>query len=818
MFVASGDGGAYPSNPGAIFPQAEDPYLTIVGGTSLTTSGAGGPWLSETTWGGSGGGTSTHWGIPSWQAGINMQKNLGSTTYRNIPDVAMLADTVIFWVFKNGTVGTVGGTSAAAPLWAGFTALINQEAAKQGKPPVGFLNPAIYAIGKGFLSSYNNAFHDITTGSNQKYPAVLGYDLSTGWGTPRGNSTINALLGTGTNDFALYASPGLPTMVPGSVAVTTLSVLPLGSFSGAVNLSVSGLPSGVTASLSASSTTTTSVLTLTSSSSASVGSFTVTVTGTSAGVTHTFPLNLVIQAPIPGQIRVNLASVYNRSGIYTDGARFSGGADGVGFAYSATSLGAASGWNSALFNLGPANGLNVISCAGQTINLPPVQFTTLQLLAAAVNGSQLNQAFMVTYADNSTATFTQSFSDWAGPQSMAGESIAVAMPYRNSGGGTRDTGTRVNVYGYCFTLDASKAVKSIRLPANGNVLILAMTLANSPAPASLAPAYNRAGIYTDGTKFAITNGLDGGSSAYSSAWLGGAQMWNGTLFAFGPPNASNAISCVGQTIALPAGNYLGLRMLATGVQGNQASQSFVVTYSDATTTPLVQNISDWFTPQNYPGETKAVIMGYRNTSGGSKDNRTFYLYGYSFALNSSKTVQSIRLPNNANVEVLAMTLIPNWAPTFLNNPFTEPNAIAGVAYSGNVATNFLDPDGDALAFAKVSGPAWLTFASNGSLSGTPGSSDAGTNTFVLSATDPGGLSTNATLLVNVIGAPAITAFISFQGPNPVLSWSGGTAPYQVQQTTNLTTTNWQPFGPPLNTNSLLLSPTNAAAFYRIVGQ
>src|SRR5262249_28428019 len=277
MFVASGDGGAYPFNPGAISPQSEDPYLTIVGGTSLTTSGAGGPWQSETTWGGSGGGTSTRWGIPSWQTGINMQNNLGSTTFRNIPDVAMLADTVIFWVFKNGTLGTVGGTSASAPLWAGFTALVNQEAAKRGKPPVGFLNPAIYAIGKGPAATYNAAFHDITTGNNHKYNAVAGYDLSTGWGTPMGSNTINALVGTGTNDFTLYASPGLPTIVRGGVAVTTLTVLPMSGFSGAVNLSVSGLPSGVTSSLSSPSTTSTSILTLTSSSVAATGSFTVNV-------------------------------------------------------------------------------------------------------------------------------------------------------------------------------------------------------------------------------------------------------------------------------------------------------------------------------------------------------------------------------------------------------------------------------------------------------------------------------------------------------------------------------------------------------------
>ena len=83
----------------------------------------------------------------------------------------------------------MGGTSCAAPLWAAFTALVNQQAAAASQPPVGFLNPALYAIGKG--ANYTTCFHDITTGNNtwsgspNLFFAVPGYDLCTGWGTPR---------------------------------------------------------------------------------------------------------------------------------------------------------------------------------------------------------------------------------------------------------------------------------------------------------------------------------------------------------------------------------------------------------------------------------------------------------------------------------------------------------------------------------------------------------------------------------------------------------------------------------------------------------
>ncbi len=71
-------------------------------------------------------------------------------------------------------------------------------------------------------------------------------------------------------------------------------------------------------------------------------------------------------------------------------------------------------------------------------------------------------------------------------------------------------------------------------------------------------------------------------------------------------------------------------MLATGVNGNQASQTFVVNYSDGTSSTFVQSMSDWFAPQSYAGESEAVTMAYRDTNAGVKDTRTFYLYGYSF--------------------------------------------------------------------------------------------------------------------------------------------------------------------------------------------
>ena len=205
FFCASGDSDAYSAgavdNSSLTHAPSDSPYITSVGGTTLTTSGPGGSWVSETVWNwgggtGSAGGVSSYYAIPTWQQGISMSANGGSTTMRNIPDVALTGDNIDV-AYGNGTTGTFGGTSCATPLWAAFIALANQQAASYGLSPMGFINPAIYAIGKG--PGYASAMHDITTGNNTSstspgaYYATAGYDLCSGWGTPAGTSLINAL-------------------------------------------------------------------------------------------------------------------------------------------------------------------------------------------------------------------------------------------------------------------------------------------------------------------------------------------------------------------------------------------------------------------------------------------------------------------------------------------------------------------------------------------------------------------------------------------------------------------------------------------------
>ncbi len=210
FFNASGDGGAF---VGAVEFPSDSPSITQVGGTTMTDGSAPSyPWESEVVWApdsgpdvsgrdavSSGGGISTYYAIPGWQTSISMTANLGSKTMRNIPDVAANADNCYIYS-DNGTNSPSGGwsgTSIAAPLWAGLAALVNQQTAANGMAPVGFLNPALYALASG--TNYTNFFHDITSGNNtwRKSPslfyAAAGYDLCSGLGSMNGTNLINAL-------------------------------------------------------------------------------------------------------------------------------------------------------------------------------------------------------------------------------------------------------------------------------------------------------------------------------------------------------------------------------------------------------------------------------------------------------------------------------------------------------------------------------------------------------------------------------------------------------------------------------------------------
>ena len=305
FFAASGDSSTWSSKNEA-WP-ADDANVVSVGGTDLTMASAGGGWKSETAWVDSGGGISPDKiAIPAWQqlSGVINSTNKGSTTLRNGPDVSANANFTFYTCADQTTclANDYGGTSFAAPMWAGYIALVNQQLAINGDKPIGFINPTIYA--QNVTSAYATDFHDVTSGTSGSYSATTGYDLVTGWGSPNGTGLINALAPTATSPtFNLSVSPTAVSVVQGSNGSATVTATALDGFDQAVALSASGQPSGVTVSFSPTSIAApgsgTSSVTLAVGSGTALGTYTITISGVGGGITQTATISLTVTSSSP---------------------------------------------------------------------------------------------------------------------------------------------------------------------------------------------------------------------------------------------------------------------------------------------------------------------------------------------------------------------------------------------------------------------------------------------------------------------------------------------------------------------------------------
>jgi subtilase family serine protease len=311
FFAASGDSSTW-SKSNEAWP-ADNAYVVSVGGTDLVTASAGGPWKSETAWVDSGGGISPDSiAIPSWQqlAGVINSSNKGSTTLRNGPDVSANAN-FTFYTCADQTAclaNEYGGTSFAAPMWAGYIALVNQQLANNGEPTIGFINPTIYS--QNVTSAYATDFHDITSGTSGSYSAVTGYDLVTGWGSPNGTGLINALAPTSSSpNFTISASPGSVSVVQGNSGSSTITTAVSGGFNSAIALTASGQPTGVTVTFTPTSIAApgsgTSTMTIAVASTTAAGTYPITVTGTGGSVTQIATVTLTVTTVAAGNFTLS---------------------------------------------------------------------------------------------------------------------------------------------------------------------------------------------------------------------------------------------------------------------------------------------------------------------------------------------------------------------------------------------------------------------------------------------------------------------------------------------------------------------------------
>ena len=242
FFLASGDAGAFSA---AVDEPADDPYITVVGGTTLTMTSEG-AWASETAWltpatidpllvtrpkRQPAAASASPMAFRPGKQGISMTANQGSTTMRNVPDVSLVANNLNL-VWGNDFIGASsdwpeGGHQSGRPAVGRFHGAGEPAGRRQRPAPIGFVNPALYAIGKS--TNYQSCFHDITTGMNTnsssptKYYAVAGYDLCTGWGTMIGSNLMQALLAPPSDHLVVTPPLGFTSFGPGGGPFTVTS-------------------------------------------------------------------------------------------------------------------------------------------------------------------------------------------------------------------------------------------------------------------------------------------------------------------------------------------------------------------------------------------------------------------------------------------------------------------------------------------------------------------------------------------------------------------------------------------------------------------
>lgn len=773
MFQASGDKGAY---PGAVPPPADDPNVTIVGGTTLTTSGPGGTWVSETTWNwastgqgtsGSGGGVSTAYTIPSYQMGLSMTANQGSTTMRNLPDVAMTADN-IWVVWNNGSTGPFGGTSASTPLWAAFMALVNQQAVASGKATIGFVNPALYSIGTG--TSYSSSFHDITTGSNTNadsptnFVAVAGYDLCTGWGTPAGQGLINALTGVTNLSPFFNRNPFTEPAVnvgqaySGSISNQVTDPNPADPLTFVRLNGPAWLGLGADGSLSgtpANSDVGTNIFTVSVTSSGGLSNSAtmfINVNGAPAFTSNPFTQpDANVGQPYLRSISAS-ATDPNPGNTFTF-AKLTGPAwlsVGPGGAISGTPANTDVGTNSFTVSVTDSGGLSDTATMLIHVNGAPA-FTLNPFAEPTVNVGQAYSGSIASQASDPNPGNTVTFAKAGGPGwlSVAGNGSLSGTP------ANADVGTNSFVV---------TATDSGGLSASATMLINVNGPPSFTSNPLVEPTVNVGQAYSGSIAGQASDPNPGDTLTFAKAtgpaWL--VLSANGSLSGI-PANSDVGTNTFTITVT-DSGGLSGSAVMFINVNG---APGFLVNPFILTTAAVGRmyfaSITNQASDPN-PGDR----LSFAKLSGPAWLSLATNGAVSGIAANADVGTNTftVSVTDSGGLSNSATMLISvAVAPAFVSNPFAEPGVNVGQAYAGSLTNQVVDPNpGDTLSFAKLSGPAWLSLAANGSISGTPAKTDVGTNAFSLSVTDSVGLTNTATMYIKVNGAPAFKADPFFAPP------------------------------------------------------
>ncbi len=504
--------------------------------------------------------------------------------------------------------------------------------------------------------------------------------------------------GTSAPSFGLGVSPANGIAVnQGSSASGTLTATDINGFNGPVGISVGIPPNDITTLLSQGTLPNTYVLKLSAASSATLTGANqpafLTLTATGSGIaTQTFPMNVIVNPPLTGGVGtlVNLTDAYNVHAFFNDGVNYpvlspTNSLDGAGDAYSANQLNPeglspmALNLSGVQFNFGVPNQLNAVYGTGANpISLPNASFDELQILGTGFGGSQKAQTITVTYTDNTTQSFTQTFDDWgAGPtctsptQCTPGETVAVTMPYADTEYVYSRADSIYYLYGYSFALNAAKTVKSLALPDNRNVLVLAATLTNVTATPTFSPA---AGTIPSPQSVSIADSTAGATIYYTT---------DGSA-----PTTSSAV--YSGAITVSSTETLQAMAIASGDTASAVASATYTLSPPAATPVFTPGTGTYSSPQTVTltDSTPGATIYY--TTDGSAPTTSSTVYKNPIAVSSTETLSAIASASNYSASAVAAavyTVPPNFSVTG-----TAVTVVPG-ASSGNTSTITLTPWG-----------------------------------------------------------------------------------------------------------------------------
>ena len=539
--VSSGDEGYEVEFP------ASSPYVTAVGGTSLTHSSNARGW-TESVWStssteGAGSGCSAFETKPSFQTDTGC-------TRRTVADVSAVADpatgVAVYDSFGSGGWTVFGGTSVSSPIIASVFAMAS--------PPVAnaYPNQYPYADAAGLFDVTTG--HTATCSPSYLCTAGAGYDGPTGLGTPNGVAAFGPV--TTTNDFSVAVSPTSATVAPGSGTTATVSTATTSGSAQSVSLSASGLPSGATASFSPATVTSgsSSTLTVTTTAGTAAGTYTITITGTGTTATHATTFTLTVSSSTANDFSI---SVSPASGSVTAGSNTaatvstavtSGSSESVSLSAAGLPSGATASFSPASVTSGSSSSLTIA-----TSSSTPAGTYGITITGTAATGSH-STAFSLTVTASSTCAAGQKLANpgfESGSASWTATSGVIGQngPSEPAHSGSWDAW--LDGYGRTHTDTLSQTVT---IPSGCSSYVLSFYLHIDSAERTTTVAYDKLTVTLGSTTLATYSNLNKASGYVLRSFnVSGFAGQTVTLTFTGTEDSSLATSFVVDDTALTVG-------------------------------------------------------------------------------------------------------------------------------------------------------------------------------------------------------------------------------------------------------------------------